>query len=290
MRVLAIGATGKFAGLVVPELKKRGVTVRALVRDERGEAKARERGADETAIGNLENYGSLRYAAKGVDGVFHVDPAFAWRESELGVSMVRAAKAAGVRKFVFSGVLHPAISSLTNHTAKLPVQDAIYRSGMNFTILQPAMFMQNLQGGWEQVVRTRRFALPYSSEQKACYVDYRDVAEAAAIAFTSPRLDYGTFELCATGMVDRFEMAQMMSDALGHTIDAAQVGFEDWANAANIPHGLARDGLRRMYEEYDQHGFPGGNALSLQTILQREPRTLRQFLRELARGGQTMAA
>jgi uncharacterized protein YbjT (DUF2867 family) len=33
MKVLMIGATGKFAGLVVPELKKRNVTVRALVQD-----------------------------------------------------------------------------------------------------------------------------------------------------------------------------------------------------------------------------------------------------------------
>jgi hypothetical protein len=29
------------------------------------------------------------------------------------------------------------------------------------------------------------------------YVDYRDVAEVAAMAFTDPRLSYGTFELAA---------------------------------------------------------------------------------------------
>ena len=33
MKVLAIGATGSNAGLVVPELVKRGVEVRGLVRD-----------------------------------------------------------------------------------------------------------------------------------------------------------------------------------------------------------------------------------------------------------------
>ena len=35
IRVLVIGATGKFAGLVVPALRRQGASVRALVRDER---------------------------------------------------------------------------------------------------------------------------------------------------------------------------------------------------------------------------------------------------------------
>jgi uncharacterized protein YbjT (DUF2867 family) len=30
MKVLMIGATGRFAGLVVPELKKKGVVIRAM--------------------------------------------------------------------------------------------------------------------------------------------------------------------------------------------------------------------------------------------------------------------
>jgi hypothetical protein len=37
-----------------------------------------------------------------------------------------------------------------------------------------------------------------------------------------------------------------------------------------------------MFVHYDQHGFPGGNALILRTILGREPRTLWQYIYELA--------
>jgi hypothetical protein len=40
-----IGATGQFAGLVVPELKKKGVVVRALVQDAGKAAIAKTRGA-----------------------------------------------------------------------------------------------------------------------------------------------------------------------------------------------------------------------------------------------------
>jgi hypothetical protein len=37
-----------------------------------------------------------------------------------------------------------------------------------------------------------------------------------------------------------------------------------------------------MFAYYNEHGFPGGNALVLRAILCREPRTLRQYIRELA--------
>ena len=41
MKVLMVGASGDYASMVVPELKKRGATVRALVRSADKEAEAR---------------------------------------------------------------------------------------------------------------------------------------------------------------------------------------------------------------------------------------------------------
>jgi len=212
-----------------------------------------------------------------MDGVFHINPAFKPHEADLGIAMVEAAKEAGVKKFVFSSVIHPSISKMVNHAAKRPVEEALYESGMDFTILQPAMFMQNLGGGWEAVLKTGQFALPYSMSAKVCFVDYRDVAEAAALAFTGEALAYGTFELCAPGMVSRIEIAALMGEALGRTIEAAAVPFDDWAQAAHLPAGPVRDGLKIMDADYDKYGFPGGNALVLRAILGREPRTLRAY-------------
>ncbi len=289
MRVLIVGATGKFAGHVLPALLSRGVKVRALVRNKESEQAARERGVDETVIGDLEDARGLISAAVGADGVFHIGPAFAPNESQMGVTMVEAAKAAGVRKFVFSSVIHPSITALSNHAAKLPVEEALYQSGMTFTVLQPAMFMQNMEGAWSEIRKQGRFALPYSRRAKACYVDYCDVAEAAVMALTGSTLDYGTFELCAPGLLNRVEVAALMSEALGRTIEAGEVPFDEWAEMARIPQGLVRDGLKRMYADYDLHGFPGGNALVLRKVLGREPRTLKQFFKELAEREQKAA-
>jgi uncharacterized protein YbjT (DUF2867 family) len=283
MKVLMIGATGKYATHVIPELKQRGVTIRALVRDKDKLETARQKGADEAVVGDLEDADSLYAAANGVEGVFHLNPAFAPNEADLGVAMVEAAKAAGVRKFVFSSVIHPSIAALSNHAAKRPVEEALCESGMQFVILQPTMFMQNFDSGWKAVMEKGKFALPYSKHAKASYVDYRDVAAVAAIALTSNRLDYGTFELCDAGMVDRVELTAIMSEALGRPIEADELSFEEWAQTAHIPEGAMREGMKKMYEHYDRYGFPGGNDLVLQAILGREPRSLRHYFDHLIR-------
>ncbi|MGA8111127.1 MAG: NmrA family NAD(P)-binding protein [Acidobacteriaceae bacterium] len=282
MQVLAVGVTGRYAGLVVPEFKKRGLRVRGLVRDRSQESLARERGADEVVQGDLRDPASLRHALQDVDGVFHIGPAFAPDEIDMGIAMVDAAQSEGVRKFVFSSVIHPSLLALTNHAAKIPVEEAVCESGMNFTILQPALFMQTLELSWDNVVQRARFALPYSVQSRVGYVDYRDVGEAAAVAFSTNRLDYGTYELCAPGMRNRIEVAALMSEALGYDVEAAEVPFDEWAASVGLREGPRREGMRRLYEHYDRHGFPGGNALVLRDILEREPRSLRDYLRELA--------
>ena len=67
--VLAVGAAGKFAGLVVPALADRGVKVRGLVREARQGEAVRRSGATEIAIGDLRDGASLGAALKGVDAV-----------------------------------------------------------------------------------------------------------------------------------------------------------------------------------------------------------------------------
>lgn len=282
MRVLMIGATGSNAGLVLPELVRRGAQVRALIRHREQASEVLARGAAETAIGDLRDPASLRAAAQGIDGVFHIGPAFDPEETDMGLAVVKAAQAAGVRRVCLSSVYHPSLS-LSNHAAKRPVEEAVYDSGMEFTVLQPALFMQTLGQGWDEVLTTGQLSGPYSTTAKVCYVDYRDVAEVAARALTEDAgskdsLTGGTFELCAPGMLDRVEVAALASAALGRPVQATTTAVADLP----LPPGPTRDGLAAMAAGYDAHGFAGGNALVLRSILGREPRTLRRYFGELA--------
>jgi uncharacterized protein YbjT (DUF2867 family) len=278
MRVLMVGATGRHARWVLRALVDRGVGVRALVRNQERAEAARDSGAQETVIADLTVPSTLTEALAGVDGVFHIGPGQTPVEADMGVAMVRAAQAAGVRKFVLSRVIHPSISALTNHTAKLPVEDALYTSELDFTVLQPARFMQMLEDYW--IVEHDRLAMPYSTLSRMCWVDYRDVAEVAARAMTDTALSYGTFELCAPGLIDGHDTAAIVSEVVGRPITAVQTPIDEFA--AQSPEGPRRDGFKRMMIHYDRHGLPGGNALVLRAILGREPRTLTDYFREIA--------
>ena len=276
-----VGATGTTAHWVLRALIERGVVVRALVRNEERAQVARDNGAQEVVRGDLTKPASLVPAVAGVDGVFHIGPGLAAREAEMGVALVNAAKAAGVRKFVFSGVIHPSISALTNHAAaKLPVENALYTSDLDFTVLQPARFMQNFDLFWNDVVEHDRLSQPYSLSSKFCWVDYRDVAEVAAMALTGSELSYGTFELSAPGNFDTYQVAEILSEVLGRPITASRLPTDQFTS--RMPEGSLRDGMNRMMAHYDRHGLPGGNALVLRAILGREPRSLKDYFRELA--------
>ncbi|WP_197381879.1 NmrA family NAD(P)-binding protein [Mycolicibacterium mengxianglii] len=280
MRVVMIGATGRHAHWVLGELNRRGVQVRALVRnEERGEVALRA-GAAETVIADLTRPDTLPDAVAGMDCVFHIGPAHVAKETEMGLAMVAAAEAAGVRKFVYSGVIHPSIADLWNHAAKLPVEEALYSSELTFTVLQPARFMQDFDPFWPDVVSSGRLRQPYSTSSKMCWVDYRDVAEVAAMAIVGGDLDWGTFELCAPGMLDTTEAAAIASDVLGRAISVEQIPLDEYLREFRA--GMTEDSMAHMMAHYDRVGLPGGNALVLRAILGREPRSLRDYFGELA--------
>ena len=279
--ILAIGAAGPAAGLVVPELARRGAVVRGLVRDEAQGPAVLAHGAAEIAVGDLRERASLDAAMRGVDAVFYLAPAFMEHEAAVGVGVVEAAKAAGVRRLVFSSVIHPVLSGLVNHAAKAPVEEAVLDSGMEYTFLHPTLFFQNFAPGWQKMVETGRYAEPWSAETRFTRVDYRDVAEVAAIALTEDRLLFGTFELCADGNLDRQGVAALMSDVLGRPIEAASLGADEIAHASGTAPGAPPTPIQRMFTHYDHHDLLG-NALTLRAILGREPRTLRAFFEELA--------
>lgn len=271
--ILAVGAAGKFAGFVIPALAKRGAKVRGLVQKAAQTERVLKQGASEVVVGDLNDRASLEVALKGVSSVFYIAPAFLPDEAAIGVRMVAAARQAGVRRFVFSSVIHPVLSRLPNHALKAPVEEAVLNSQLEYTFLHPTVLFQNYGDAWNRIVETGVLAEPWSNDTSFSRVDYRDVAEVAAIALTGERLLYGTFELCAEGWLNRHDVASLVGEVLGRPITAQKV------DPASLP--AAAQAMRPMFEHYDRIGLRG-NALTLAAILGRAPRTLRAYFEELA--------
>lgn len=276
--ILAVGAGGKFAGLVIPELARRGVRVRGLVHDATDADAVRAHGAHDVVVGDLADGASVAAALKGVDRVFYIAPVALPAEADVGKAFVAASIAAGVRRFVFSSVIHPVLSGLPNHAQKAPVEEAVLNSDLEYSFLHPTVLFQNYTGAWPEIVKTGVIAEPWSNDTRFSRVDYRDVAEVAAIALTEERLLYGTFELCAEGALDRHEVAALISEVLGRKISPERIDPDTLGDAAQA--------MRPMFDHYDRVGLRG-NALTLRAILGREPHTLRAFFEELAKADST---
>jgi uncharacterized protein YbjT (DUF2867 family) len=151
---------------------------------------------------------------------------------------------------------------------------------MEYTFLHPTVFFQNFTAAWPKIVETGVLAEPWSVDTRFSRVDYRDVAEASAIALTEDRLLYGTFDLCAEGWLNRKDVAAIIGEVLGRPIKAEKIDPTMAAAGA----GPGASALKKMFDWYDKRGLMG-SALTLRAILGREPKTLHTFFEELNAGG-----
>ena len=194
-------------------------------------------------------------------------------EADRGRDFVVAAVEAGVRRLVFSSVIHPVLSRLPNHALKAPVEEAVLNSHLEYSFLHPTVLFQNYAGAWPDIVESGVVGEPWSNDTRFSRVDFRDVADVAAIALTEDRLLYGTFELCAEGWLDRHDVAALIGGVLGRPVTARRIDPDTLPAPARA--------MRPMFDHYDRIGLRG-NALTLTAILERAPRTLRAYFEQLA--------
>jgi uncharacterized protein YbjT (DUF2867 family) len=143
-RVFIAGGTGYMGQTLVPRLLKRGHEVRSLVRP--GSEKKLPPGCD-AVVGNALDGSSYMQRVAPSDtfvqlvGVAHPSPARAaeFRRIDLpaGLGAVAAAKAGGIRHFVYVSVAHPAPMMHAYIAVRRECEAAIETAGLNATVLRP---------------------------------------------------------------------------------------------------------------------------------------------------------
>jgi uncharacterized protein YbjT (DUF2867 family) len=296
--VLVTAAGGNVGRELVPLLAKAGCRVRALRSPALGDSPPPQEGATEVVVGDIRDPEVISKAVEGVDSVFHVSPVgLAYYEREIGFSVIDSAIEAGVKHLVLSTVLHPIITALLQHETKRDVEEHLVSSPINWTILQPADYMQMAIP--PSTFSTGELAVAWSENYRQTAVDLADVAAVAAKVLTEGERHYfARYELC--GLPQSFnghELAAMIERVCGRPISVKPVSGEQflgiWAEQPGppiaAPYGLedapaaaafAGNVVANICSWYNSHDFLG-NPNVLEWLLGRPPTTLEQYLRRL---------
>lgn len=165
MNILVAGATGSLGSDIAKRLKDRGHHVRGLVRPGSLKRDVVASLVTEVALGDLRDKQSLDRAVAGIDAVVSTvtsiqsDKEFRDVDRDGNLALVAAAKAAGVKTFVFVSVSPSLPATVPLTVAKRAVEAAVRNSGMAWAVLQPSMFMDFWLGpffGWDAKKGTAR--------------------------------------------------------------------------------------------------------------------------------------
>jgi len=280
--ILITGAGGKTGRSLTAALST-VESVCAFVHREEHASLLKALGAKKVVLGDLRDLTAVREAIQGVRAIYHICPNMRPDEVEIGKLVINEAKNAGTEHFVHHSVLHPQIETMPHHWAKLRVEEMIFQSGIPFTILQPAPYMQNLQAGWKGITEEGVLRVPYAVDSKFSFVDLKDVAQAATIVLMEKDHKNAVYELAGTLPTTHREVAGMFSRALKREIRAEREEMETWKSRAAGLSAYAMENLIRMFEYYDAWGL-AGNTKVLQWLLGKEPASLETFIEGMVRG------
>jgi len=119
------------------------------------------------------------------------------RESQRSVALEAGAAPAvahqcGVRRFVLHSVLAPYLPAMPHHLRKAESERVLRASELDWTILQPASYSQNIQ--LDSMRRAGVLTVPYRATAPFTPVDLDDVAEVAALVLTEPDYHDASYE------------------------------------------------------------------------------------------------
>lgn len=280
--ILVNAANGQQGKLLVPKLIKAGIPVRAFVQSERSAAELRASGVSDVVIGDISDPGLMARALHGIEKVYHVCPGIHPLERQIGFGWIDAAKAAGVGHFVFSSVLHPLITDLVQHEIKRDIEEHLIGSGLEFTILQPTIYMAPRR--FDAALKAGVLRAGWSLDRLQSLVDIGDVTDVAAqVLIDSQAHAAATYQLVGNGRYTARDMAAIMADVLERDVPVEQIPPEAYfkglfgdRDLSTMPHEVSVS--QSLTTRYSSHDFVG-NSNVLTWLLGRAPTTFEQFIK-----------
>lgn len=211
-QVAVVGGHGKTGRAVVPALTARGASAVPLGRAE---------------------WSDLAAALSGCDAAYVIAPNLHPDEPAYVTDVLAALHRAGVGRVVYHSVASPYAPAMPHHLGKARSEDLVRRSGLDWTILEPGVYLQNLD-------LSGPVEVPYSLDVPFGFLDLADLGRAAAAVLVEAGHSGATYEL-ATRLATVRELAAEAGVPLRQVPDP---GTHPWLSA--------------MFAYYDTHGLPVG--------------------------------
>jgi len=255
--ILVVGATGNLGGMITRGLLARGKDVRILVREGRNYAPFVSAGAT-PFIGDLKDRASLDAACQDVatvvttaTAIIRQPPDTIESVDDLGYrNLIEAAKAAGVRHFVFTSALGSSLDSpVPLMRIKALNEQRLRESGMTYTVLMPNLYIEV----WAGIVVAAPLAqgkpvtLVGEASHRHSMVAMRDAASFAIAAIDNPAARNATIVIGGPEPVSWTDVVLAAERIVGHQIETRSVAPGE--SIEGLPPGVS--GMFSAMETYD---------------------------------------
>jgi uncharacterized protein YbjT (DUF2867 family) len=273
---LITGASGTIGKELVKQLQARGADFAVM-----SSKPATVVGGLPAVRGDFADAASLRQAFAGVQTLFLLFP-FTPESVDLARNAVEAAKASGVKHIVrSSGAGAQAGSPVAIADLQGRIDAMIERSGIAYTLLRPAGFMQNWVNFYAGQIKAGSYAAAHG-DAAITMVDVRDIAEVAAIVLTHPVAHAGrAYTLTGGEALSTGEQVAKISRAIGRPVryeaispEQAETALRGWGQP---PAQIALySSLAHVYSQ----GWAAGMSPDVQTLTGHAPRSFADFVAE----------
>ena len=241
--IVITGASGQLGRLVIDRLLSQGVAPGRIVAAVRTPAKAADLAARGVVVreGDYTRPATLATAIAGAERVLLISSNDLGDRVPQHRAVIDAAKAAGVRQFAYTGILHTDRSTLGLAGEHRETEALILASGLTHVLLRNGWYVENYLAALPTALKHGAF-LGSARDGRISWAARADYADAAAAVLTRPIAGNETFELAGDGAYTLTELAAEVARQSGQPVaykDLPRADYQRVLLDAGLPAPLA---------------------------------------------------
>jgi len=279
--ILLTGITGNTGSATADALLEKGFKFRALARDPAKAADYAAKGV-EIVQGDLEDSASVEAALTGCDTTVLILPN-SQEQERLELAFIATAEKCGIEWFI--KLSSP--EAVRGTTSPVPLvhiaaEDALMASSMNWTLIRPSFFMQNLTGSIAGAKASGKLSLPMG-QGNAAMTHAKDAGDffAAVLTDSNREQHYGQcYDVTGTDLLTFTAIAAQMAEVLGIDVEydnCDPVAFKERLRPF-MTSDWHSDAVAILFSEIADNTTPGHLTDWFQKIVGRDPITFKEFV------------